>query len=184
MATGALLDVVRGHRAEDAAEEKALARARELAAEAAPWSRATPLHFTASALVVAPRSGRVLLRWHQRQQQWLQVGGHADPGEELPLDIALREAAEETGLPDLAPWPDAALLHLVRVPVAPGRDEPAHEHLDLRFVLATRVPEQVRAEHPEAPLRWLEFTEARRLTGAANVRASLDRAERLLGAGG
>jgi 8-oxo-dGTP pyrophosphatase MutT (NUDIX family) len=37
---------------------------------------------------------------------WLQVGGHGDPGEGDPLAIALREAAEETGLSDLVPWPD------------------------------------------------------------------------------
>ncbi|MFF7649002.1 NUDIX domain-containing protein [Streptomyces sp. NPDC007983] len=65
------------------------------------------LHVTASALVVHPDSGRVLLRWHQRQQSWLLVGGHADPGERDPLVIAVREGQVETRLPDLAPWPDA-----------------------------------------------------------------------------
>ena len=73
-----------------------------------PWLRTLPLHVTGSALIVHPASGRVLLRWHQRQQAWLQVGGHGDPGESEPLEIALREAAEETGLTDLVPWPDAA----------------------------------------------------------------------------
>ena len=63
-----------------------------------PWSRSTPLHLTASALIIHPDSGRVLLRWHERQQAWLQVGGHGDPGEDDPLAVALREGAEETGL--------------------------------------------------------------------------------------
>src|SRR5580692_3455984 len=35
---------------------------------------------------------------HVKHDLWLQVGGHADPGEADPLEIALREAAEETGL--------------------------------------------------------------------------------------
>jgi 8-oxo-dGTP pyrophosphatase MutT (NUDIX family) len=144
-----------------------------------PWSRAMPLHLTASALIVHPASSRVLLRWHQRQQVWLQVGGHADPGEHDPLAIALREAAEETGLTDLAPWPDAALRHAVIVPVPAGRGEPAHEHADLRFVLATTEPNAVRAETADAPLRWLATAEAARLTSEANLRESLARLARL-----
>ena len=120
-----------------------------------PWLRSLPLHLTGSALVVHPDNGRVLLRWHQRQQAWLQVGGHGDPGESDPLAIALREAREETGLADLAPWPDGQLRHLVIVGVPAAGAEPAHEHADLRFVLATRAPGTAQAENPDAPLRWL-----------------------------
>src|SRR6516225_6527306 len=111
-----------------------------------PWLRSLPLHLTGSALVVHPDSGRVLLRWHQRQQAWLQVGGHGDPGESDPLAIALREATEETGLKDLVPWLDAYLRHVAVVQVPAGGNEPAHEHADLRFVLATLEPGAVRAE--------------------------------------
>ncbi len=104
-----LLGVLGRYRPEDAAEAADVARVRALAETAAdPWLRSIPLHVTASALVVHPDSGRVLLRWHQRQQAWLQVGGHADPGESDPLAVALREAGEETGLADLTPWPDAS----------------------------------------------------------------------------
>ena len=66
-----------------------------------PWARSSPLHVTGSAVVVHPPSRRVLLRWHDRQQGWLQVGGHADPGEADPFAVALREAREETALTDL-----------------------------------------------------------------------------------
>ena len=72
---------------------------------------------TGSALIVHPASRRVLLRWHPRQQAWIQVGGHGDPGELDPLGIAEREAAEETGLADLAPWPDPDVRHVVVVSV-------------------------------------------------------------------
>jgi len=142
-----------------------------------PWSRSTPLHVTCSAVVVHPASGRVLLRWHRRQQAWLQVGGHADPGESDPRTIALREAVEETGLRDLAPWPDADAgpVHLVVVPVPAGGDEPAHEHADLRYVLATDRPDDTVAEAPDAPLRWLTLEEAHELTGEDNLRDTLAR---------
>lgn len=160
-----------------------LARIRRLAEGGTdPWLRSTPLHLTASALIVHPGSGRVLLRWHQRHQAWLQVGGHADPGENDPLAIALREAAEETGLADLCPWPDPSVRHVVIVPVPAGRGEPAHEHADLRFVLATGSPEAIRAESPDTPLRWLTTTQAAALTTEANLRETLARLARLVAA--
>jgi 8-oxo-dGTP pyrophosphatase MutT (NUDIX family) len=171
-----------GYRPQGETEETDAARMRELArAEADPWLRSTPLHFTASALIVHPRTGRVLLRWHQRQQRWLQVGGHGDPGESDPLAIALREAAEESGLPDLAPWPDAALRHVVVCQVAPGKGEPAHEHADLRYFLATSRPDAVVPEDDGAPLRWLSLDAARELVGDNNLQGTLDRLEPLLG---
>jgi 8-oxo-dGTP pyrophosphatase MutT (NUDIX family) len=147
-----------------------------------PWARGTPLHVTASALIVHPDSGRILLRWHERQQAWLQVGGHADPGEWDPLAIALREAREETGLTDLSPWPDATLRHLAIVPVAAGRGEPEHEHADLRFVLATGQPDEIQAERPSAALRWLPAQTADQLTSEVNLRTTLARARQLLAA--
>jgi 8-oxo-dGTP pyrophosphatase MutT (NUDIX family) len=163
------------------AEIADLRRVRALA-EAAddPWRRELPLHLTASALVVHPPTGRVLLRWHQRQQAWLQVGGHGDPGESDPLAIARREAAEETGLDDLVPWPDERLRHLVIVDVPAGKGESAHEHADLRYFMATRTPDAARAETSDAPLRWLSLTEAHEATSEANLRETLARMERLL----
>src|SRR5215470_3175175 len=163
------------------AELRDVERVRALVRDAAnPWLRSLPLHLTASALVVHPDSGRVLLRWHRRQQAWLQVGGHGDPGESDPLAIALREAEEETGLTDLTPWPDGHLRHVAVVPVPAGGNEPAHEHADLRFVLATGEPGAARAEAPDAPLRWLPARDALEATSEANLRETLSRVERLL----
>jgi hypothetical protein len=67
---------------------------------------------------------------------------------------------------------------IVSVPAA-GAD-PAHEHADVRFVLATRTPDAVVPEEPDAPLRWLTLPEARELITEANLRETLNRAERLL----
>jgi 8-oxo-dGTP pyrophosphatase MutT (NUDIX family) len=175
------LEFLRGYRPQDATEQADLERVVALA-EAAddPWSRALPLHLTASALVVHPASGRVLLRWHARQRAWLQVGGHGDPGETDALAIALREAEEETGLADLVAWPDAAIRQLVVVPVPAAGSEPAHQHADLRFLLATQTPEAIRAETPGAPLRWLSLPEARDLTCEDNLRDLFPRVAHLL----
>lgn len=170
-----------GYQGRSEAEAADVDRMRRLAAaEPDPWSRSLPLHFTASALVVHPDSGRVLLRWHQRMRRWLQVGGHADPGERDPLAIALREAREETGLSDLNPWPDDTLRHAVVCRVPAGNGEPAHEHADLRYLLATGMPDAARPENPDAPLRWLAIPAARDLVGTNNLRHTLDVVQELL----
>jgi 8-oxo-dGTP pyrophosphatase MutT (NUDIX family) len=180
-ASSPLAALLEHYRPQGEAETADLRRVRNLAeAHDDPWRRDLPLHVTASTLIVHPPTARVLLRWHQRQQAWLQVGGHGDPGESDPLAIARREAAEETGLADLVPWPDAQLRHLVIVDVPAGQGEPAHEHADLRYFMATQNPDAARAENEDAPLRWLSLTEAHDATSEVNLRETLARLERVL----
>jgi 8-oxo-dGTP pyrophosphatase MutT (NUDIX family) len=152
-----------------------------IAAEPDPWHRALPLHLTSSAVIVHPPTRRVLLRWHARQGAWLHVGGHADPGETDALGVAVREAVEETGLADVTPWPDPSLLHLAIVPVPASTKEPAHEHADLRFVLATQAPGAARPEDDVARLRWVELAEAAEVTASLSIRETLRRMLPLLG---
>jgi 8-oxo-dGTP pyrophosphatase MutT (NUDIX family) len=140
-----------------------------------PWTRNSPLHVTGSAVVVHPASKRFLLRWHQRQQAWLQVGGHADPGEWDPFDIALREAREETGLNDLVEFPTREVVQVVIVPVPAGKGEPAHHHGDIRFALATAQPDSAVPETASAPLAWLTLGEAFQRVYEDNLRICLQR---------
>ena len=164
-------------------EEEDLASIREVAASANPFDRASRFHLTASALVIEPRSARVLLRWHTRHETWMQVGGHGDPGESAPYAVALREAVEETGLEDLVSFPDVAVPRLIQVAVVPvpgNTKEPAHLHGDLRYVMATSSPDAIVAESVDNPLRWCSFAEAETLVGEDNLQTLLVRTEELL----
>lgn len=167
-----------------AEERRDLERIRELVAgEENPFDRSLPLHLTGSAVVLDPAGLRVLLRWHERQQAWLQVGGHADPDETELLTVALREAGEETGLTDLRPWPrseEAAIIHAVIVPVAGRLDEPEHEHADVRFLLTTSSPAAARPENSRAALRWVPLEEAIGEV-SANLAVTLQRVASLAG---
>ena len=187
-----VLDLLDRFQPRDEGEAADVTRVRELVeATDDPWTRANPLHITASALIVHPPTGRILLRWHQRQQAWLQVGGHGDPGETDPLAIALREAREESALADLRPWPDAPdgidgpdapgaqLWQVAVVDVPANSKEPAHQHADLRFLLATDEPDAARPETPGNPLRWLPVAEAIDATTEDNLRALLHRVQEL-----
>ena len=116
-------------------------------------------------------------------QAWLQVGGHGDAGETDPYVVALREAEEETGLHDLTPWPDptqATLVQVAIVPVPASKREPAHEHADFRYGLATHTPEAATPASPGARLIWLEIEDALATVAEDNLRVCLQRIAEVL----
>jgi 8-oxo-dGTP pyrophosphatase MutT (NUDIX family) len=140
-------------------------------------------HLTGSAIVVSASGDRVLLLHHRKLDRWLQPGGHADPGEETGEAVALRETFEETGLDGLCVHPTAPRPLDVDVHDIPAHeDEPAHEHLDLRYLVvapegATLSP-QVEELHA---LRWVGWGEADALGPDHGLRRALGKARRLLG---
>ena len=89
-------------------------------------------HFTASALVIHADGERALLTHHRKLGRWLQLGGHCD-GEANPARAALLEATEESGMEGLAIDPVPVDLDIHRIPARAG--EPAHLHLDLRYLV-------------------------------------------------
>jgi 8-oxo-dGTP pyrophosphatase MutT (NUDIX family) len=122
----------------------------------------TPGHLTGSAFVLDPATGRVLLHHHRRLGRWLQLGGH-DDGEHDLLATALREGREESGLADLQPV-DEAILDVDVHAIPAGRGEPAHLHLDVRYLLVTAAPGTIQADVAEShELAWFTPDEAVRL---------------------
>lgn len=112
-------------------------------------------HLTASALVVDPADGRFVVLHHRKLGRWLQPGGHADGDGDLAR-VALREAAEETGLARLAVREPAVDLD-VHMVAPPG--EPPHLHLDLRFVVLAPAGSAAAGpppgNHESHELRWV-----------------------------
>lgn len=184
--TTALSVALDGFAARSTQEAGDVQRIRQLASTSDPWARSSLLHVTGSAVIVHPPTSRVLLRWHERMQSWLQVGGHADPGETDPFAIALREAREETGLDDLANWPEPArpvVIQVAIVPVPAGKGEPAHQHADVRYVLSTNQPDAATPETPSARLAWLDVQQALAMIAEDNLRVCLGRIAEQFGRG-
>ena len=135
-------------------------------------------HLTGSAIVVSTGGGRVLLLRHRKLQRWLQPGGHADPGEKAGETVALREALEETGIAGLALHVGAPRPLDVDVHDIPARgDEPAHLHLDLRYlVLAPAEVALARSPMESDDLRWFGWDELAKLGLDAGLRRALGKA--------
>ena len=146
------------------------------------FDRSTALHVTGSALPVHPPTGRIALHWHPKIGTWLQLGGHADAGEDDPAAIAMREAEEESGL---APrwFPDAhrpLLLHVEVVEVPAVAGEPGHEHADFRYLVATDDPDAVIPGDEVVELRWLTVEQALDLPLDDGLQRFVERAATLL----
>jgi 8-oxo-dGTP pyrophosphatase MutT (NUDIX family) len=100
--------------------------------------------FVASVLIVSKElPKRILLVYHKKYDLWIQPGGHIERFEN-PLEAAIRETKEETGI-DLSILEEqkivideqAVILPLPRFileeKVAAYKEEPAHVHLDLEY---------------------------------------------------
>lgn len=138
-----------------------------------------PGHITGSAFIVDAGSGRVLLHHHRRLGRWLQLGGH-DEGEHDPLQTALREAHEESGLPDLTPL-STAILDVDVHEIPAKRSEPTHLHHDVRYALGTSTPEAIaQVEAESLALAWLDPAEAARRMAEPGADRALRRLVALL----
>ncbi|MFD9434580.1 NUDIX hydrolase [Streptomyces sp. NPDC060002] len=116
------------------------------------WKACGDGHITASALVIDPDRGRVLLTLHKKMRMWLQMGGHCEPADETLRVAALREATEESGIGGLTLLPGG--------PVRLDRHHtPCAWHYDVQYAALAPAGAVEAISDESLDLRWFTYDE-------------------------
>lgn len=134
--------------AQDALREAVLAFV--LAREDACRRECAPGHVTASTLVLDHHGRHALLTLHPRLGRWVQLGGHCENDADI-LAAALREAIEESGLPDLVVDPELTAVHVHPVTCSLGVPT---RHLDLQFTAHAPADASIQRSDESLDLKW------------------------------
>ncbi|MGW5279015.1 NUDIX hydrolase [Streptomyces collinus] len=127
------------------------------------WKACGDGHITASALVIDPERGRVLLTLHRKLRMWLQMGGHCEPSDATLADAALREGTEESGV--------AGLTLLPGGPVRLDRHHmPCAWHLDVQYAALAPSGAVEAISDESLDLRWFAYDEVAGVADASVVR--------------
>jgi 8-oxo-dGTP pyrophosphatase MutT (NUDIX family) len=112
-------------------------------------------HFTASAWIVNKSRTHTLLTLHRKLGRWLQLGGHADGNENL-IEVAMKEAEEESGLTSLE-LVDSTIFDLDKhiIPERPHVKE--HFHFDVRYLFEADINEPLVISDESVSLAWITF---------------------------
>ncbi|GGY89580.1 NUDIX hydrolase [Streptomyces poonensis] len=129
------------------------------------WKSCHAGHLTASALVIDPAHGRVLLTLHRKLRMWLQMGGHCEPGDGTVAEAALREATEESGIAGLTLLPGGP-VRLDRHPIPP----PCHWHYDVQYAVVAPPGAVQEISDESLDLRWFAYDEVAGVADESVVR--------------
>ncbi|MFH8338502.1 NUDIX hydrolase [Streptomyces sp. AM6-12] len=129
------------------------------------WKACHAGHVTASALVIDPERGRVLLTLHRKLRMWLQMGGHCEPGDATVAAAALREATEESGMAGLTLLPGGP-VRLDRHPIP----SPCHWHYDVQYAALAPAGAVAAISDESLDLRWFGYDEVASVADESVVR--------------
>ncbi|MFI6548846.1 NUDIX hydrolase [Streptomyces prunicolor] len=129
------------------------------------WKSCHAGHVTASALMIDPEKGRVLLTLHKKLRMWLQMGGHCEPEDASLERAALREATEESGITGLTLLPGGP-VRLDRHPIPP----PCHCHYDVQYAVLAPPGAVQEISDESLDLRWFAYDEVAAVADESVVR--------------
>jgi 8-oxo-dGTP pyrophosphatase MutT (NUDIX family) len=142
-------------------------------------------HYTATVYILSDAQPRkALLVHHRKYDHWVPPGGHQEAWEN-PLETAIREVKEESGL-EIAPYlekpqrvdQDRVYLpqpkYLAEFKIPAHKDELEHYHIDFEYVVY--VPEQA-VSHQEAEAKgigWFTWDQLKSMPTYPDIRQVLE----------
>ena len=120
------------------------------------------VHITASSWIVNADRTKVLMAYHNIMQTWAWLGGHAD-GETDLLQVALREAREESGVKNIRPVSEnlySVEMLFVGGHVKRGKYVNSHLHLNATYLLEADETDELFVKADEnSGVRWIPIDE-------------------------
>ena len=124
-------------------------------------------HITGSAWIVDKSRQFTLLTHHRKLDKWFQTGGHCD-GDSDVLNVAMKEALEETGLSNIQTISCNIFdIDIHEIPERKG--VPKHLHYDVRFLLEADMNEPLIISSESSDLAWVELTNVVKLNNSESI---------------
>ena len=135
-------------------------------------------HFTGSGWIVSRDRNYILMTHHKKIGKWLQLGGHAD-GEINLLEVALREAREESGIRSYSVLSEKIFdLDIHKIPNC--NSEPFHFHYDVRFLLeADLKQEKITVSDESHDVVWFPIEDLEQLSPEISIQRMIKKTRSL-----
>ena len=130
-------------------------------------------HLTSSGFIVNKNRDKVLMIHHNIYNSWGWTGGHADGDSDL-LEVAIKEAKEETGITNVRPIiDDICCIDILTVKghIKKGKYVAPHLHLSVAYVLEADEAEEVKVKEDEnSGVKWVDIDRVLELTDEEHMK--------------
>ena len=129
-------------------------------------------HITSSGFILNESMTKTLMVHHNIYQTWTWTGGHADGDRDL-LEIAIKEAKEETGIQIISPLTDEMLsldILTVKGHYKRGKYVNTHLHLSAAYVLIADETDDLTVNPSEnSDVAWIKVEEMAKMSNEREI---------------
>ena len=142
-------------------------------------------HYTSTVFLVTKEDPkRVLFVHHNKFGKWLPPGGHQEMFED-PVEAAVREVYEETGINIAKHVPPARKIdervsalfspaYVLEVNIGENKKSPEHTHLDMIYVIEIPYQDVKYDENESSDIKWFTHEETKELDLFENIHVLLE----------